>query len=232
MITKLRTENQIGEVYFINSRLACFCNFHLKNLLRKIPEHLYFVLLRDYYLCCSKSKLSMKKIALFVSALALLSACKSNTNEGDTATETATDTLALAEDPQAAENHYYGDSITEDNAINASTLLALMAGKDSVNLKLSGVANSSCQKKGCWMKMDIGDGQEIRVNFKDYGFFVPKNLNGELAIVEGVAYVDTINVEFLKHLAEDAGKSEEEIAAISEPEISVNFTANGVIIKS
>jgi hypothetical protein len=174
----------------------------------------------------------MKKIALFVSALAMLSACKSNTNEGDTATETATDTLALIEDPQASENQYYGDSITEDNAINASALLALMAGKDSVNLKLSGVANSSCQKKGCWMKMDMGDGQEIRVNFKDYGFFVPKNLDGELAIVEGVAYVDTINVEFLKHLAEDAGKSEEEIAAISEPEISVNFTANGVIIKS
>jgi hypothetical protein len=164
----------------------------------------------------------MKKIALFVSALAMLSACKSNTNEGDTATESATDTLALIEGTQATENHYYGDSITEDNAINASTLLALMAGKDSVNLKLSGIANSSCQKKGCW----------IRVNFKDYGFFVPKNLDGELAIVEGVAYVDTINVEFLKHLAEDAGKSEEEIAAISEPEISVNFTANGVIIKS
>jgi len=174
----------------------------------------------------------MKKIALFVSALAMFSACKSTTNEGDTATENATDTLALQEEVQATENHYYGDSITEDNAVNASGLLALMAGKDSVNLKLSGVANSSCQKKGCWMKMDLGDGQEIRVSFKDYGFFVPKNLNGELAIVEGVAFVDTIDVPFLKHLAEDAGKTAEEIAAITEPEISVSFTANGVIIKS
>ena len=80
--------------------------------------------------------------------------------------------------------------------------------------------------------MDMGDGKEIRVSFKDYGFFVPKNLDGEQAIVEGVAFVDTIDVPFLKHLAEDAGKSEEEIAAITEPEISVNFTANGVIIKS
>lgn len=174
----------------------------------------------------------MKKIALFVSALALLSACKSNTKEGDTATENATDTVAVQEEVQATENHYYGDTITEDNAVSATELLALMEGKDSVNLKLSGIANSSCQKKGCWMKMDMGDGKEIRVSFKDYGFFVPKNLNGEQAIVEGVAFVDTIDVPFLKHLAEDAGKSAEEIAAITEPEISVNFTANGVIIKS
>ncbi len=174
----------------------------------------------------------MKKIALFVSALALLSACKSNTKEGDTATESGTDTVAVQEEIQATENHYYGDSITEDNAVSTTELLALMQGKDSVNLKLTGIATSSCQKKGCWMKMDMGDGKEIRVSFKDYGFFVPKNLNGEQAIVEGVAFVDTIDVPFLKHLAEDAGKSKEEIAAITEPEISVNFTANGVIIKS
>ena len=82
------------------------------------------------------------------------------------------------------------------------------------------------------MKMDMGNGQELRVSFRDYSFFVPKNLNGEMAVIEGKAYVDTINVAFLKHLAEDAGKSEEEIAKITEPEVSLNFTANGVIIKS
>lgn len=174
----------------------------------------------------------MKKIALFVSALAMFSACKSNTNEGDAATENATDSTAVETEIEVSENHYFGDSITEDNAVNIGQLLALMEGKDSVNLKISGIATSSCQKKGCWMKMDMGNGQEMRVSFKDYGFFVPKNLNGEEAIIEGVAFVDTIDVPFLKHLAEDAGKTEEEIAAITEPEISVNFTANGVIIKS
>ena len=34
-----------------------------------------------------------------------------------------------------------------------------------------------------------------------------------------------------KHYAEDAGKSEEEIAAINEPEYDINFIADGVIIK-
>ena len=37
------------------------------------------------------------------------------------------------------------------------------------------------------MKMDMGNGEELRVRFKDYGFFVPTNLNGEQAIVDGVA---------------------------------------------
>jgi len=44
--------------------------------------------------------------------------------------------------------------------------------------------------------------------------------------------VDTLDVPYLRHLAEDAGKSPEEIEGITEPEISLNFTANGVIIKS
>jgi hypothetical protein len=34
----------------------------------------------------------------------------------------------------------------------------------------------------------------------------------------------------LKHYAEDAGKSEEEIAQITEPSYDLGFTADGVII--
>jgi hypothetical protein len=35
----------------------------------------------------------------------------------------------------------------------------------------------------------------------------------------------------LKHYAEDAGKSADEIALITEPSYDVNFIADGVIIK-
>ncbi len=175
---------------------------------------------------------TMKKIALWFSALVLVSACKSNTNDSAEKADGQTDSTAVEASTESLENHYFGDTINEEEVVDISKLLAMMEGQDSVKVKLSGVVNSSCQKKGCWMKMDMGNGEEMRVSFRDYGFFVPTNLGGENAIIEGIAYVDTLDVNFLKHLAEDAGKSQEEIDAITEPEISVNFTADGVIIKS
>ncbi len=174
----------------------------------------------------------MKKFTFFLAAIALLSACKSTTNDGDSETPASSDSTAVEASTETLENHYFGDTISEDGAVEVSQLMAMMNGQDSITVKLAGTVNSSCQKKGCWMKMDMGNGEELRVSFRDYSFFVPKNLNGEKAVVEGTAYVDTLDVAFLKHLAEDAGKSEEEIAEITEPEISLNFTANGVIIKS
>lgn len=173
----------------------------------------------------------MKKILLFTATIAFLSACKNSTNQGESEGESTTDSTAVETSMVETSVHYYGDSITEEGAIEAQQLMTQMGEKDSVAVKLTGVINSSCQKKGCWMKMDMGNGEEMRISFKDYGFFVPKNLDGETAVIEGYAYVDTIGVDFLKHLAEDAGKSEEEIAAINEPEVSVNYVANGVIIK-
>ncbi len=179
---------------------------------------------------------NMRKLAFFLSAIALLSACKSTTNEGDSETTNPADsTMAMAETadtPEAIENHYYGDTITEDGAVDVSELMGMMEGQDSIRVKIRGTVNSSCQKKGCWMRMDLGNEEELFVRFRDYEFFVPKNLNGEEAIAEGVAFVESFSVDHLKHLAEDAGKSEEEIAAITEPEVSVRFTADGVIIKS
>jgi hypothetical protein len=174
----------------------------------------------------------MKRLTFFVIALALLSACKSTTNEGSDETETNGDTAAVELSLQATENHHYGDTITEDDAIDVRNLLALMDGADSVQMKVRGVVNSSCTKKGCWMTMEMADGEELLVRFRDYGFFVPKNLDGEIAIAQGIAFVDTLDIPYLKHLAEDAGKSAEEIAEINEIEISVNFTADGVIVKS
>jgi hypothetical protein len=57
------------------------------------------------------------------------------------------------------------------------------------------------------------------------------NSAGREAIIEGVAKIDTQSVDWLRHKAEDAGKSDEEIAAITEPELKVSFLASGVILE-
>jgi len=80
------------------------------------------------------------------------------------------------------------------------------------------------------MKVDMGNGSTLRVTFKDYGFFVPKDIVGKTVVFEGQAKVETVPVETLRHYAEDAGKSQEEIAAITSPEEKINFVASGVMV--
>ena len=91
----------------------------------------------------------------------------------------------------------------------------------SSKIKLGGEILSSCPMKGCWMKISV-EKDTVLVRFKDYGFFVPKN---------GIEGKRTISVSQLQHYAEDAGKSKEEIALITKPEITISFLADGVLIK-
>lgn len=164
----------------------------------------------------------MSKYLLFLLLTPAFLACNSTTKDAE-AESTAVEDAYL---------HYYGDTITDVNALKPSEFLAQMQGRDSLNVKIEAKINETCQKKGCWMTVDMENGKEMRVRFKDYGFFVPlEGVDGKMAVLEGVAFTDTLSVEFLKHLAEDAGKTEEQIAEIHEPEIGVNFEARGVIIR-
>ncbi len=126
---------------------------------------------------------------------------------------------------------YFGDTISEAGAIAADQLTTQMQGKDSLKVKLTATIADVCQKKGCWMNLNIGKDQTMKVSFKDYAFFVPKDAAGKTTVIEGVAFTDTTSVADLKHYAEDAGKSKEEIEKITQPEINIGFEAHGVIIK-
>ena len=71
----------------------------------------------------------------------------------------------------------------------------------------------------------------MRVSFKDYGFFVPKDITGKTVVIEGTAKQSVTPVAELRHYAEDAGKSKDDIAKITEPEKALTFVADGVIVK-
>ena len=98
------------------------------------------------------------------------------------------------------------------------------------NIQIKGEIKSTCKMKGCWMELDVAE-KTIFVRFKDYRFFVPKEgAEGKLAVVNGKLSIDTLSVAQLKHYAEDAGKSKEEISLIDKEEITMSFLAEGVII--
>ena len=51
------------------------------------------------------------------------------------------------------------------------------------------------------------------------------------AKAKGKAFYDEVSVEMLKHYAQEEGKSEAEIAAITQPKKVLNFIATGVLIE-
>lgn len=125
----------------------------------------------------------------------------------------------------------FGESIDATNPATFAELPTLLADSEHVDVKLSGEIQQTCPKKGCWMTVKGENGKTIRVTFKDYGFFVPKEgQEGKQVVFDGVASMDTLSIESLRHFAEDAGKSAEEIAQITEPEPIVSFVATGVLI--
>ena len=125
----------------------------------------------------------------------------------------------------------YGETITKKKAVAASAIPGKLQSAESLDLKAKGTILEVCQNKGCWMTLDMGGGQTLRVTFKDYGFFVPKDAAGKTAWIEGTAKKDNLSVAQLRHAAEDAGKSEAEISAINEPKEGITFVAKGVIIE-
>ncbi|NRD19598.1 DUF4920 domain-containing protein [Winogradskyella eckloniae] len=165
----------------------------------------------------------MKKIILLSAICFAMFSCK---NEAKTSTEVKEEVkkeIAYAS---------FGKEISDSDALSAERMVehykGLKAG-DTINSKMKGKIIEVCSKKGCWMTIDAGT-EEIMVKFKDYGFFMPLNAEGEV-VIHGKAFVSETSVDELRHYAEDAGKSEEEVNKITEPKFEYRFEADGVLLQ-
>jgi len=140
-----------------------------------------------------------------------------------------------SEVPQELAYSSYGEEFPATNVLSANQVEerfdSLKPG-DSIELSFKTTVNSVCKNKGCWMTLDLSEHEEdVMVKFKDYGFFVPKDIEQKEVIVTGRAFVAEISVEEQQHYAEDKGEDPEKIAAITEPKRTMSFIADGVLIK-
>jgi hypothetical protein len=95
-----------------------------------------------------------------------------------------------------------GDKLGKSPAVSIADVMKdpdEFAGKSVI---FSGRIEEVCQKKGCWMEVVSGDpASRIRVTFKDYGFFVPKDSHGMMVRAEGVFETKVLSKEDAEHLA-------------------------------
>jgi len=188
-------------------------------------------------------------LTLIVSVLPLLSAC----NRGETAplqpAAPVASNVAVAAPPSAvaaaplaaapvtapaaektAGPAKFGTPLSAAPALSAQTVLADPKKFDDKDIKLTGQVSGVCQSKGCWMTIGTGEpgATSVRVRFKDYGFFVPKDCMGKTAVVEGHFKMTTLSVAEAQHYADDAAKAGATAKKVAAPQATLALMATGV----
>jgi len=149
-------------------------------------------------------------------------ACESGSGKVSDATITPQDTVS----------GNYGEYVANSEVVNVEALYASLTATGGFEGKVMVEIKEVCKSKGCWMIVKLPNDEEMRVTFKDYKFFVPTNSAGFVAVIEGKATRKSTSMETLRHYAEDAGKSPEEIEEIDGPQEGYAFVAHGVLIKN
>ncbi|HQV61436.1 MAG TPA: DUF4920 domain-containing protein [Chitinophagaceae bacterium] len=131
----------------------------------------------------------------------------------------------------AKPGEWYGEKISTEGALNINDVVAkLNGGSEFPEVKIKAKITEVCPKKGCWLKLELENGETAMVKMKDYGFFLPVSAKGKTVVIDGKVEIKTTSVAELKHYAEDAKKSKEEIDAITKPEKEVRVMAKGIVI--
>ena len=158
----------------------------------------------------------MKKSVISILLIALIVvSCTSNENEA----------------PAEIEGTFYGEQFVPTNVVLASSIIPNLTEEPTEKIQVRGNVVEVCQSKGCWLALELDGAETMRMTFKDYDFFVPLDLAGAEIIAEGEAWLNNTSVNALRHYAEDAGQTEEEIAAITSDKVEFYFEASGVLVQ-
>ncbi|MEX1033370.1 MAG: DUF4920 domain-containing protein [Cellvibrionaceae bacterium] len=123
---------------------------------------------------------------------------------------------------------HYGAELSEAEPISVTEAIALVDANKQTTALVQGEVTSVCQAKGCWMGFSSEAG-DVRVTFKDYGFFVPFSIVGKTVLAEGTVEKVQWSLKDSKHLTEDAGGDPD---AVTEPIVEYQMVASGVKVKS
>ena len=116
----------------------------------------------------------------------------------------------------------YGEPLSETEATPLATIAGdpeTFAGK---TVKTEGEIAAVCQRMGCWMEMRAEGVDPIRVPMAGHSFFLPKDVSGRHATVEGQVNVRELSDDEREHL-----ESEGALATAQALEIA----ATGVVIR-
>lgn len=127
-----------------------------------------------------------------------------------------------------------GAAVSADKEMSVAETLANVATLSGKTVKVTGKVENVCVKKGCWMELHGNTPEErVRITMKDYGFFVPANSMGKIAVVEGPLEVKELSIEDAQHLEDErVEKSGETAKKITAPVKELNIVAAGLELRA
>ncbi len=166
----------------------------------------------------------MKIFITLVFSILILVSCQNQQTQKET---TKKETISIEKQVNGV---VYGKSINDDNITDATNLPSLLKSNNEKNLKLRGEVYEVCQGSGCWVEIEIGNGEIVHITFKDEAFTLPKDIAGKNAVISGIASTEIISVEMQKRIAKKEGLTQEKINNITEPLTEYYFEADGVTL--
>ncbi len=138
-------------------------------------------------------------------------------------------------DLEPGDTAHFGDAFERTGKEPVSVAEAISTCSDTGDLcRIRGRVNQACEKRGCWMTLEApGDVDEVvRVRMLDYGFFVPANIAGAEAIIEGEVELTEVSEDRARHYAEhEAEASGEEPRRVTGPEPTYRLTARAIELR-
>jgi hypothetical protein len=122
----------------------------------------------------------------------------------------------------------YGAPISAKNPLSLQAALKKLDAAPSANVLIESKVDKVCVVKGCWMALTNAQ-DDVRVTFKDYGFFVPASIIGKTVIVEGTLEKVVMSLDDTKHYVKDAGGDP---STVTQPRTEYRIVATGVAVKS
>ncbi len=124
-------------------------------------------------------------------------------------------------------NKKFGGAITPQDTLTLSQVISDFDKYKGKTIVIEATTEKVCEQKGCWMVIKDGSHQ-VRTLFKDYGFFVPKDIVGQKVRVQGVMEQKKISAATLRHYKKDEGAKLGEIQKIKTGRMDYQFTADAV----
>lgn len=178
------------------------------------------------HLRISLKRVSLVAVALSAAALVAVGCNTSKTYEANVSTPSA---KVADAGPSAA----FGEPIKLGAAepVTVQQLLGNISAYEGKPVLVSGDVNEVCERKGCWMTMT--DGKEklfVKFTCPIEGRLIPMEAKGKKAMAQGELQIKEISEDDARHMAEEGGKTPEEVAKIVGPQKQVTLQSPGAVV--
>jgi len=128
-----------------------------------------------------------------------------------------------------------GMTVAESETIAVAEVMADPEAFAERRIRVSGKVDQVCARRGCWLSLaaaEAGAGESLFVKFTCpiEGRLIPVEAVDRVAVVEGELTIKMISEEMARHIAEEAGESEGDVAKIVGEQRQISLASSAALV--